>query len=141
MSLTVVLDTNVWISGVFFRRGPPARVLEAWRDGQYDIVVSALTLAELGRKLREKAVQFGFDLHLADEWLAYIGTFANHVAVSSQIEEVSRDATDDPFLDAAIRGRAAYLVTGDKDLLVLEVYRRIKIITPREFLEILAEHR
>lgn len=138
-SLTVVLDTNVWISGIFFRRGPPARILEAWRDRQFDVVITAETFVELGRKLPEKATQFGAHFSLAGEWLAYIKTFSKSVTALGKVVEVSRDETDDPFLDAAVSGRAAYLVTGDKDLLVLEVYQGVKIITPRAFLELLSE--
>ena len=51
--LAVVLDTNVWISGIFFRRGVPARILAAWRDHHFKIVVTPDTLAELETQLRQ----------------------------------------------------------------------------------------
>ena len=60
-SLVVVLDTSVWVSGVFFRRGIPARILRAWRDRHFEIVVTSETLAELERKLEEKMAEFERD--------------------------------------------------------------------------------
>ena len=54
-NLTVVIDTNVWISGIFFRRGVPVFILRAWRDSRFEIVATLETLAELEQKLREKA--------------------------------------------------------------------------------------
>ena len=52
--LVAVLDTNVWVSGIFFRRGIPATILRAWRDRRFEIVVTAETLGELERELQEK---------------------------------------------------------------------------------------
>ena len=46
---------------------------------------------------------------------------------------VCRDPTDDKFLELAINGRADMIVTGDLDLLVLDRFRGIPIVTPRDF--------
>jgi predicted nucleic acid-binding protein len=48
---------------------------------------------------------------------------------------VCRDRKDDKILDLAINGQAEYIVTGDKDLLVLKLFRGVKIITAEEFLK------
>jgi putative PIN family toxin of toxin-antitoxin system len=77
--LAVVLDTNVWISGIFFRRGIPAIILRAWRDRRFEIVATPETLTELERKLREKVNQFVAEPGLAGEWIAYIKTFVRKV--------------------------------------------------------------
>lgn len=53
------------------------------------------------------------------------------------VKPVGRDSKDDKFLACAIEARVDYLVTGDEDLLVLKKYEGIKIVTPRQFLEIL----
>jgi len=55
--MKVVLDTNVFISGVFFS-GPPHQILKAWRDGEVQIVVSAQVLAEYQRVGHTLAEQF-----------------------------------------------------------------------------------
>jgi uncharacterized protein len=57
------------------------------------------------------------------------------------IEEVDvqisacRDPKDNKFLDLAVSGRATHIITGDLDLLVLNPFRGIYILSPREFLE------
>jgi putative PIN family toxin of toxin-antitoxin system len=135
--LTVVLDTNVWISGVFFRRGVPARILTAWRDQHFEVVVTPDTLAELETKLRQKTIQFGAGSTLADEWLDYVRTYARQVSPTGVAAGVCRDPKDDQFLDAAISGGAQYIVSGDKDLQALGTYQQVRILSPREFVELM----
>jgi len=53
----VVLDTNVFVSGVFFG-GPPHKILEAWRDGKIQLLLSPAILEGYQRVMRELAVQF-----------------------------------------------------------------------------------
>jgi predicted nucleic acid-binding protein len=123
----VVLDTNVWISGIFFRRGIPARILAAWRDHRFEIVVTPDTLAEL-------ETQFGADPTLADEWLDHARTYARQVPPAGVAAGACRDPKDDQFLDAAVSGGARYIVSGDKDLQALDTYQRVKVLSPREFI-------
>jgi putative PIN family toxin of toxin-antitoxin system len=136
-ALVVVLDTNVWISGVFFRRGVPASILRAWRDRRFEIVVTPETLAELERKLREKVAEFGADPALAGEWVTYVETFARVVSTTATVGGVCRDSDDDKFLSAALGGRASYIISGDRDLQVLGEYQDVKVLSPREFAELL----
>jgi len=133
--LTVVLDINVLISGIFFRRGLPARILAAWRDHRFEVVVTPNTLAELETQLRQKTIEFGTDPTLADEWLDHVRTYARQVAPAGGAAGVCRDPKDDQFLDAALGGGARYIVSGDKDLQALDTYQRVKVLSPREFVE------
>lgn len=133
----VVIDTSVWVSGVFFRRGIPASILRAWRDRRFETVVTSETLAELERKLREKVAEFGADFALAEEWITYVKTFARVVVVTAAIGGVCRDPDDDKFLDAALSGRAEYIISSDHDLQVLGEYQDVKVLSLREFAELL----
>jgi len=135
--LTVVLDTSVWVSGVFFRRGNPAAILRAWRDRRFELIVTPDTLAELERKLREKVTEFGAESALAEEWLAYVSTFAQVVPVTATVSGVCRDPDDDMFLTAALSGEAEYIVSGDHDLQVLDEYQGVKMLSPRQFAQLL----
>jgi uncharacterized protein len=47
-----------------------------------------------------------------------------------------RDIKDDKFLACGIEGAVDYIITGDRDLLILTGYKGIKIVSPREFVEI-----
>jgi len=135
--LRAVLDTNVWISGVFWR-GAPYQILRAWRNEQFELVYTPETLAEVESRLWRKAIEFDADLNDIRDWLAYIRAFAHIVAASGTAKGVCRDPKDDMFLDAAIAGNAEYLVAGDRDLLTLGKYQTVKVITPRQFLDYLS---
>ena len=136
-ALVVVLDTSVWISGVFFRRGIPARILCAWRDHHFEIVVTSETLAELERKLQEKTNEFGAHPGLAEEWVAYVRTFARTAPPTNTASGVCRDPDDDKFLDAALSGQAGTIVSSDHDLQALGEYQYVKVLSPREFAELM----
>lgn len=138
LALIVVIDTSVWISGVYYR-GNPHRILQAWRDAKFEVVYTKETLDEIAQRLRDKAIQFGIDIAVANEWLDFIHTFAHIVSPTGVGKGVARDPKDDKFLDAAVSGNAAYLISSDKDLQVIGSYQGIKIVSPKEFLEILAQ--
>ena len=135
--MIAVIDTSAWISGVFFR-GNPFRVLRAWRDEEFELVYTPETLAEIETRLHDKAIEFGANLADVDEWITYIHTFARAVASTGSATGVTRDPKDDKFLDAAISGKATFLVSSDHDLQVLKEFQGIKIVSPKEFLDILA---
>lgn len=131
--IIAVLDTNVWISGIFFRRGLPAQILRAWRDERFQVAATREILAELTEQLHRKEVQFAAPSGLADEWMVYIRTYTHLFPASGTVVGVCRDPKDDKFLDAAISATAPFLVTGDKDLLTLAHFQNIQIVTPRQF--------
>lgn len=137
-TITVVIDTSVWVSGVFFR-GKPCRILAAWRDERFAVVYTPETLAEIEAKLIEKNAQFGGDPADVEGWLEYIKTYARLVPASDTVAGVCRDPDDDKFLDAAISGGADVLVSSDKDLQVLEAFQGVKILSPAGFLSLLTQ--
>jgi len=136
-SSLVVLDTNVWISGIFFKGGTPAALLRAWRDERFEVVLTPEILGELEQKLREKSTQFTGDQALGEEWIAYVKAFAQVVRASVVVEGVCRDRDDDKFLSAALSAKADYVVSGDHDLQVLEQYHDVEILSPRAFADLL----
>jgi putative PIN family toxin of toxin-antitoxin system len=134
-----VVDANVLISGALSAKGSSAEILRASRDGQFELVVSELLLAELKRtlaypKLRkriapEKAAAF-------TSWVRDHGTVAEDPASPPPVS--SRDPDNDYLLALAI-DRRAYLVTGDQDLLALS--NDLPILTPAQFAVKLRETR
>ena len=130
--MRVVLDTNVFVSGVFFS-GPPARILEAWRDGRVVLVVSAEILIEyrrVGQKLAEKERLLDLEL-----WLALLVAEAEVVRAPALSESVCRDADDDKFIACAIAGECKIIVSGDSLLRQVSGYRGIQVVTPRSFVD------
>jgi len=128
----IVLDTNVFISGVFFS-GPPYQILKTWRDGKVQLVISQEILEEYQRVGETLADQFpGVDLGPILEIL----TVKAKLTLSPSLPEpVSDDPDDDKFLACALASKAKLIVSGDKHLLNVSGYRGIDIIKPRQFVD------
>ena len=127
-----VFDNNALVSAVLLS-GIPRRAFDKLLNNG-TVLVSVPVLLELADVLnREK-----FDKYVThDERMRFIVSFlkvAEMIEISETIT-VCRDPKDDKLLELAISGSASFLVTGDKDLLVLNPFRGVKIISPREFLE------
>lgn len=131
--MKLILDTNVFVSGVFFA-GPPFRILEAWRDGRVELLVSPEILEEyaaVGERLQ--AHHPGVDLTPV---LAMVVRTASVVQAPTLPEPVCADPDDDKFLACALAGRCRLIVSGDKHLLAVSGYRRIQVLRPRAFVEL-----
>lgn len=128
----VVVDTNVWISAIFWG-GKPRRIIEAWIDDRFRLVTSSAVRRELCRTVDRKAKALGIFPEYASEWLGIVDEKATLVHPKEEVE-VCRDSKDNMLLEVAVAGDADYLVTGDKDLLVLETFEDTQIVDPAEFL-------
>lgn len=132
--LRVVCDTNVLVSAIMFLRSTPSRAFtHAHHAGKL------LTTPELASELqdvlsRPKIARYITD-DLRDEFLAAYLTMAEFVVTAEQIT-VCRDPKDNHVLEAAIDGRATCILSGDNDLLVLNPFRDIPILSPSEFLSL-----
>ncbi len=137
--MRVVLDTNVLVSATLVKGGNEDRILRAWHRGAFQLVLSPQILEEMGRVLFcEKLRKFRW-MEDADVVALLQILAAESVLVPGRLKvKASRDPADDKFLAAAIEGKAEYVVTGDKDLLVLKAYRGVEIATPGRFVRILA---
>jgi len=128
----VVLDTNVFVSGVFFS-GPPYRILQAWRNGDLQIVLSLEILDEYYRIGEELSAQFPkVDLNPI---LELITTKAELVEAERLDEDVCDDPDDDKFFACAITGGADLIISGDKHLLKMSGYQGIEVVRPRQFVD------
>jgi len=128
----LILDTNVFVSGVFFA-GPPLRILDAWRDGRIELLASPEILeeyAEVGDRLRARYP--GVDLTPV---LAMVVRKATLVHAPPLGKQVCADPDDDKFLACALAGRCRRILSGDKHLLEVSGFRRIKVLRPREFVD------
>lgn len=129
--MRVVIDTNVLIAAVV--ADGLCRDLVRMRLRPHTIVTSKPLLEELRRTLRRK---FKSD----PDQLPLVGALrkeAEIVTPASLDERVCRDKDDDVVLATAVAGRAAIIVSGDDDLLVLKKFRGIRILSPRQLLELL----
>ena len=131
-TLRGVFDNNVLVSAALLA-GVPRKAFDKLLDNG-TVLVSVPVLLELADVLnREK-----FDKYVThDERMRFMVGFLK-VAEMIEVSEtftVCRDPKDDKLLELAVSGKADFLVTGDKDLLVLNPFRKVEIITPRAFLD------
>lgn len=129
--MNVVLDTNVFVAGVFFS-GPPATILRAWREGRIRLVVSPPIMDEYRRVMRELSLQF--PSVEPGPMLELLAVHARLVNAPRLPHTVCTDPTDDMFLACALAGKCRFIVSGDKALLRTSGYRGIEVLTPRAFL-------
>lgn len=136
----VVIDTNVWISGLLSAGGAPAQLTrQAVRNGWP--VFSAETFAELRERLwrpkfdryitLEQRKRFLLDLESIACWVDVLPTIAS--------QPLCRDPADDKFLHLALAAGANWLVSGDQDLLVLAdsaAAQGVGILSPAEALRL-----
>ena len=135
MTLRVVLDTNVLLSGIAYPASVPGKTLAAWRHGSVDVVLSAYILAELRRVLPRLSHRHGLTTAEIDDLIDTLSIQAEIIDFSPAPEPALRDVSDQPVLGtlvAAIASSGAdYLITGDKDLLAMADH--YPIVAPAQF--------
>ncbi len=130
--MKIVLDTNVFISGVFFS-GPPYQILDAWRQGKIEIVLSQEIFDEYQRIAAELSRQFkGIDVSVFLDLLTVnaIWVYAPQIPFS-----VSKDPDDDKFISCALASRTKVIVSGDKHLLNISGFRGVEVLTPHTYIK------
>ena len=130
--MQVVLDTNVFISGVFFS-GPPYEILAAWRDGRMQIVTSPEILQEYERVADELAKEYP-SINISPI-LDLLAVKADVINAPRLAEPVCEDAEDDKFIACALASKAACIASGDKHLLKVSGYEGMKVLRPRAFVD------
>jgi putative PIN family toxin of toxin-antitoxin system len=128
--MRIVVDTNVFISAALKDRSPPYEAvhLAAERDL---LLKSSTTEQELLITLARPRLMPLIPEHFL-VWLDEVLTAAELVPITERIA-ACRDPKDDKFLELAVNGRAALIVSGDADLLALDPFRGIPTITPAVF--------
>ncbi|WP_228038698.1 putative toxin-antitoxin system toxin component, PIN family [Nostoc sp. LEGE 12450] len=127
-----VFDTNVLISAFLFSQSKPRQALDqATVIGV--IVLSSSVLSELEEVLYRPKFDRYLTKERRQEFLEDLTENAQFIDVTEQINEC-RDPKDNKYLELALSGQAECIVTGDDDLLVLNPWRGIEILTVQEFL-------
>lgn len=142
--IRAVLDINVIISSMVSELGFPFKLWSAWDQGDFELVFSEGMVIELAGKLAlpRLATRYDFTENKISFIINLLRTQTNliYIPVNETLEVITGDPEDDIVLATARLGKVDYLVTGDKKLLDLKKYKSVKIITPREFVNILGGH-
>lgn len=132
----VVLDTNQLVSGLLMRRGAQAELLHAWRERRFLLIISPFILNEVEKVMSQPLLRQKYHLqeNQIERFLSLLRMDSLQVPGIIRVQ-VCRDPQDDAILGCAVEGEADFLITGDKDLLVLKKYRNIRILTARHYIE------
>jgi uncharacterized protein len=135
--MKAVVDTNVLIRALIKPQGTVGPIISRLRNGDYTLVYSLPILDELIEKLALPRIRRKYHVRNEEvEALVALMALRGVLVRPEQRIKVCRDPDDDMFIEAAIAGGGTCLVTGDKDLLTLEAFKTVKIVTPRTFLAI-----
>ena len=136
--LKVVLDTNIFVSSLLVKAGPPAQVLDTWRERQYLLVVSPAIIAEIRATLNYPRIRRKYAI--TDEDVEQLVTLLERDALvvpgdADVAGAIPDDPADEIVLACAVDAQADVIVSGDRHLLELGSHRSIPILTGRQFLE------
>lgn len=129
--ISIVLDTNVLLSGIAYPNSIPGKIIAAWRNGGIEVVLSHYILGELLRVLPKLNHRLGWSQQEIQDFIDSLAFLANLVEPLPTDEINLRDQADQPVLGTLLASKVNYLVTGDKDLLALA--DQYPIVTPAEF--------
>ena len=139
--LRVVLDTNVFVSGLLSKTGLPAKILDAWQAGQYLLIASPPIVAEIKRVLQAPRIREKYFITDGDieQLIILLEKEALIVPGYTDVNDaIPDDPSDEMFLACAVDAAADFIVSGDRHLLEISEYKGISIITVNEFEEKLA---
>jgi uncharacterized protein len=142
--LRIVVDTNVFISGVIVKRGNPYALRLAWHDNAFVLVLSPFQRGEIEEVLNRPRIAQVYALTLEERTrlLHRLDSDGEFVEPLATIPVSLRDSKDVLILGTALAADADYLVTGDKDLHAVAGDPRLgdlKIVTVAEFMAIVNE--
>lgn len=136
--LKVVIDTNIFVSGVLVEKGNPSLVIKTWKRTQkYQLFITE----EITQEILKVMQRLNVNTDIIGDWDRTIRKNAISIVPTRKIEAIKEDPSDNKFLECAIEARADYIVTGDKHLKKLNEFEGIKIVDPRKFLDILARYK
>jgi putative PIN family toxin of toxin-antitoxin system len=129
----LVIDTNVVLSGLLFPGSTSSRALLRAQSGE--VLESDATLLELVEVMSRARFDRYVERSIRQRLVAEFANACEAIRIVAPIH-ACRDPKDDKFLEVAVHGRANLIVTGDEDLLVLNPFRGIAILTPAQYLEL-----
>ncbi len=129
--MQIVLDTNVLVAGLLSPFGPCADIVRMVSSGELTLCFDARVLSEYSEVLRRP--KFRFDMDKVVALLDYV-EHRGRIVASSPISDSLPDPGDQPFLEVAVAGQAACLVTGNRAHFPTKLCQGVKVLSPNDFL-------
>ncbi len=128
--IRIVADSNVYVSALLFG-GNPGRVIDLAATGSIELCISDPIQLEVDHVLRDK---FQWSSGRLAGLTEYLWSPTHRVEPRHAVSDC-RDPDDNRVLECALEAQGQFIVTGDRDLLELDPYQNIRILTPRQFLD------
>jgi len=133
--LKVVADTNIYISAILFG-GKPEKIRKLARKKKIELLISEIILAEIAEILKRK---FNWPDWQISQTMESFRATTTLITPRHTLKVIKKHDPDNRILECAAEGRAQYIVSGDKHhLLPLKEYQGTKILSPAEFLKVMA---
>lgn len=130
--MKIVLDTNVFISGIFFG-GHPSQILKFWKESRIKIILTESILEKYKRVGRELSAKYpSINIEPIIELFTIYAEFVETKDISVNACE---DPDDNKFIECAIASHSKLIVSGDKHLLKMSGYKNIEVLKPRDFID------
>ena len=131
--MRVALDTNVLLSGLMYPGSTPGRLVRAWSEARFELVMTVEQLSEIGRVLSYPKIRkiLEWDRATIEGFLKQLYLRSTLVDISGTAASVPADPGDNFMLATLIASEAECLLTGDAGL--LELRDRYPVLTPAEF--------
>ncbi len=137
--MRIVLDTNVWLSAIFWQ-GEANKIIKAYEKNKKEIIITEDILSEIIEVLnRESKFQkFIKDKNQSiEDLIRTILSIATLVEIKIKLDIIKEDPKDNIILEAALGGKSNYIISYDKHLLNMLEFRKIRILKPNEFLKLI----
>jgi uncharacterized protein len=140
--LTAVIDSTVLISAFLTKGGVSDELLRYAREGVFVVFLSEEILIETEHTLSYPRIRARYTYTDEDvtDFLDRLRLAAEFITDLPSLTGIVRDPNDDMIIATAERAQAAHIVTRDKDLLSLEMYEDITMLTPEAFMAIVREY-
>ncbi|MES2677940.1 MAG: putative toxin-antitoxin system toxin component, PIN family [Pseudomonadota bacterium] len=134
--MRVVIDTNVLISYLLSASNSTSKkTVNKVLAQNHSLLISNETFKELSITLLKDKFDPYVSLEKRQQFLLMIKSIAEFITIQERINKC-RDKKDNQFLEVAVSGNANLIITGDKDLLVLNPFRNINILSPADFYQL-----
>lgn len=131
--MKVVLDTNIYLSGLIFPGSNPALILDLAQKRKFELYCSDFILEEIRRNL---IIKFGYSETVAEQFIEEILKIVKIIIPREKVDMIKNKEDDNRILECALAAKADYLVTGDKKhILPLRQNAETEIISATGFIE------
>lgn len=137
--IRAVLDTNILLSGLIVSLGYPAAIIDAFKKSDFIFLTSEILLWELKKIVQYPRIYKRYRLSekKIEEYFKILRLYGIIVYPKDALEVLVNQPIDNMVLATAVKGKADYIVSGDRHLLKLKKYKGIKILPPAEFCRVL----